>query len=79
MCLASLYEFLCTNEVTENNAGLIKNHLSEIESEAWAKGYKACLSHEKKRRALKKASAENAVKRFLDFLSDLTHSPQKQS
>lgn len=78
MGLASLYEFLCTNEVSEGNAGMIKKQLEEIVSEEWWKGYNACLLHQKRQRALKGLRADKAVKRFLDFLSDLTHSPQKK-
>ena len=78
MGLASLYEFLCSNEVTEQNSKFIKNHLEEIESEAWGRGYSACLLAHKKRRQMQEKRRSTALKRFLDFLNDLTHDPKKK-
>lgn len=77
MSLTSLFTFLCNNELTAENEGFIRKELGIIEAEAWMAGYHVCLQHRKKHAIIKEKRRNLRLKRFLDFLSDLTHNPKK--
>ncbi len=74
---SSLYGFLQSTGVCDNYDDTIKRELKIIESEAWMRGYRACLLHAKRRKSMRIKRGDTALKRFIDFLSDLTHSPEK--
>lgn len=73
MSISKLYEYLMTNGVSENNRVLIKNQLKEIEAGVFGKGYSTALQDVQRRKKIIHARRSTAVKRFLDYLSDITH------
>ena len=77
MGLESLCRFIIQNEVTEDNAKFIQKELRTIEADAWMKGYSRCLSDRKKHALIKQRRRKGVINRYLDYLSDLTHTPQK--
>lgn len=73
MKLLKLYEYLLTNGVTAENHQLIQQELENLASAEWADGYMCAVRHQKKRRIMREKRCDHSVKRFLDYLSDLTH------
>lgn len=73
MRLSKLYEYLLTNGVTPDNHQIIRQELEVAEGDIWQNGYTACLRHNKKRKAIHAKRCDTAMKKFLDYLSDITH------
>ena len=70
---STLFSFFQKNVDMRDNDTFIKQSLITLSGESWKKGYMKCLSHIKKRRHLEEKRASDAVKKLIDYISDLTH------
>jgi hypothetical protein len=69
----TIKEFLIGCQIPEEHVTFVMKHYEREKVNAWRAGYLECVKHEKKRKAIIDARHEGSVKRFLDFLHDITH------
>jgi len=78
MNTTTVFNFLKKNADLKGNESQILEALKRLSSDNWWDGYETCLKHRRKRRLLEHIRRDTAVKRLLDYISDLTHGPQKK-
>lgn len=71
--MASLQDFLQSCKIPEEQIPFISKEITNRNVKAWMEGYMECNRHTKKRKKLLEDRSRHSVRRFLDYLSDLTH------
>jgi hypothetical protein len=78
MNASKVFDFLTRNTDLKGNDSAIKGSLLQLSTDSWWGGYETSLKHLRKRRLLESIRRDAAIKRVLDYLSDLTHGTQKR-
>jgi len=71
--MALLQDFLHSYGIPEEQIPFISKEITNRNVKAWMDGYAECNKHTKKRKKLLEDRSRHSVRRFLDYLSDLTH------
>ena len=79
MNVSSVLDFLRRNADLKGNEEAIKNALQQLDADSWGRGYEERIKQRRKQRILVVMRRDSFIKRFLDFLSDLTHGVKKKS
>ena len=78
MSASTVFDFLRRNCDLKGNNEAIKNSLQDMDADSWYNGYQERIKHQRKQRILAKVRRETFIKRFLDYVSDLTHGAKKK-
>jgi len=69
----SLKHFLIGSSVPPEQIEFIINSVQEIKGQSYMSGYKDAVRARRRRDELKNRRIKNSVKRFLDYIHDITH------
>lgn len=73
MDIKTIYAFIADQGVSKSALSTIKNALQDIDATTWIRGYTECLRHGRRRRMAQSMRRDEAVKSFLDYISDKTY------
>ena len=78
MSASTVFNFLRENCNLKGNDEAIKNSLQDMDADSWFAGYQERLKQQRKQKILAKVRREAFIKKFLDYISDLTHGAKKK-
>jgi len=78
MSASTLFDFLRKNCDLKGNEEAIKNSLQDMDADSWYNGFQERIRQQRKRKMLSGYRRGAFIKRFLDYVSDLTHGVKKK-